>query len=468
MGPDLEVSIQAGIYNDYDKVGLWRILEDYRVDGPELHPWSFDSPLNWHSLDAADTFETVELQNSNVQGYLAEGTLTGGIQETGILMQQDRAVGWTFGETAAAFAWHGDEGRYLQPEMRVDDFYRITFANGREEELVRALAMGSDYSNIERLEAFARAFRFDPKLTAAETPAYLQTKAVVESLNKLVAAASNAGFSREVANIFDAQVLIEAADADLIMNVTGATVQGYGFEEAVALVENVAEGLPSGSNSEMFDNIFSKLYRNWITLLINQGGIQEAWSAYRRASSQLAEDVNIHLLGVQLALAENDWAEAEALLAMREYPLSLSDKITNLQNQISELKSREGKIVINFTPGARQIPLTAVLDRSSYQQFIVDTGASMVTIPSSTARELGLAIDNRNPVRKVITAGGEKYAPEVILSSITVEGWEVNDIKALVLDIPNQPNLGLLGLNYLELFRMDMNTEEGVLLLEPR
>jgi hypothetical protein len=38
----------------------------------------------------------------------------------------------------------------------------------------------------------------------------------------------------------------------------------------------------------------------------------------------------------------------------------------------------------------------------------------------------------------------------------------------LVLDIPNQPDWGLLGLNYLERFRMDMNTEEGVLLLEPR
>ena len=87
-----------------------------------------------------------------------------------------------------------------------------------------------------------------------------------------------------------------------------------------------------------------------------------------------------------------------------------------------------------------------------------DTGASMVTIPSSTARDLGLVVDTRSPMRKVITAGGVQYAPEVMLSSITVEGWEVNNIKALVLDIPNQPDLGLLGLNYLEQFRMDMNT----------
>ena len=149
-------------------------------------------------------------------------------------MQQDRAVGWTFGDmVAGAFAWHGDEGKYLQPETRVDDFYRITFANGREEEFVRALAMGADYSIIERLEALARAFKFDPKLSAAETPAHLQAKTVAESMNKLVASASKAGFNREVASVFDSQILVEAANADLLMNVTDATVQGYGFEESV-------------------------------------------------------------------------------------------------------------------------------------------------------------------------------------------------------------------------------------------
>jgi len=176
----------------------------------------------------------------------------------------------------------------------------------------------------------------------------------------------------------------------------------------------------------------------------------------------------VHLMGVQLALAENNWAEAEEILAAKEYPASLKDKIQNLQNQISELKAQEGKIVIEFTPGSRQIPVTAVLNRNTYQNFIVDTGASMVTIPSTTAQELGLPIDGRNPMRKIITAGGVQYAPEVNLYSLTIEGWEVNDIKALVLDIPNQPDLRLLGLNYLHRFRMDMNTDEGVLLLEPR
>jgi clan AA aspartic protease (TIGR02281 family) len=469
MKSDLEVSIWAGIFDDHDKVGLWRISEDFRNDGPELYPWSGDEQLTWLSLTSINDSETVDLENPNVQGYFTEGVLTGDIRESGVLMQRDRVVGWTFGNAeAGAFVWHGDEGKYLQPEIRVDDFYRITFANSREEEFIRALAMGADYSNVERLEALAGAFRYDPKLSAADTPAHLQTKSVLETMNKLVQAASKAGFHREVANIFEAQILIEAADTDLLLNVTRATAQGYGFEEAIELVENVAERLPiiNEPDSVMLTKFFAELYQNWITVLFKQGNLQAAWRAYQLGGRRLPDDVNIHLMGVQLALAENNWAEAEELLAMKEYPAALNDKIKNLQNQISDLKGQEGKIVINFSPGSRQIQLTAILNRSSYQKFIVDTGASMVTIPRATAQELGLAIPN--PKRKVFTAGGVQYAPEVNISSITIDGWEVKNVKALVLDIPNQPDWGLLGLNYLQQFRMDMNMEEGVLSLEPR
>ena len=471
IGPDLEVSIAGGIYSDYDKIGLWRILEEFRIEGPELHPWSADEQLTWLSLTPTNSSESVEFENPNAQEYFIEGALIEDINEEGLLTQQDRAVGWTFGaNVAGAFVWRGDEGKYLKPETRVDDFYRITFANSREEEFTKALAMDADYSDLERLEALASAFRFNTKLSAKETPAHLQKKSVVSNMKKLVEKVSKAGFNREVANFFDTQILVEAADVELLLDVTQATAQSYGYEEAIDQIENVTDGLPAVNEQDLalLTKIFSKLYQNWIAGLLNQGNLSEAWQAYSLARRRLPEDVDIHLIAVQLALAENNWAEAEELLASRDYPASLKDKVLNLQNQISELKAREGKITINFAPGSRKIPLTATLNRSSYQQFIVDTGASMVTIPSSTAEELGLAVDNRNPMRKVFTAGGVKYAPEVTLSAITIEGWEVNNIPALVLDIPSQPGWGLLGLNYLQRFRVDINTEAGVLLLEPR
>jgi len=471
MGTDTEVSIVGGIYNDDDRIGLWRILEELTIDGPELYSWSATEPLTWLSITSDNSPEPVVLEDPREQGNFIEGLLPDDFTETGVLFQQDRAVGWTFGDLATgAFVWRGDEGKYLRPEIRVDDFYRYTFANSREEEFTRALAMETDYTSIERLEAFASGFKFEPKLSTKETPAHLRKATVIEKMRKLIADALTAGAARAIANIFDVQMLIEASDNGLLMDIGRATAQGYGIEEAVNLTESVMAGLPpiAEEDDDQLEKFFSDLYQNWITVLFKTGNLREAWRAYRLGSQELPDDADIHLMGVELALAENDWAQAEELLFMREYPSTLNEKVRNLQAQISELKAQQGKIVINFTPGNRQIPLTAVLNSSAYQSFIVDTGASLITIPQSTADALGLEVGASNPLRKVYTAGGVKYAPEVTLSSITVEGWEENNLKALVLDLPNQSEWGLLGMNYLRRFRMDINTDNGVLLLEPR
>jgi aspartyl protease family protein len=471
MGPDTELSIIGGIYNDYDRIGLWRVLEDLTIEGPDLYPWTPEAPLSWLSLTSQDVPEPVELDNPGEQGLLIEGVLPEGFNKFGIMVQQDRIVGWTFGDViAGAFVWNGDEGKYLIPEIRVDDFYRITFANSREEEFVRALAMGNDYSGLERLEAFANSFKFEAKLSDQETPDHLQKQTVVEIMLPLIAEALISGNDRQVSNIFDAQILIEIADTVLLMDVARATAQSYGYEDAIDLTDNVADSLPQLSKHEAaeLNKFFTTLYQSWIADQFKKGYLEAALRAYRLGSRKFPNDLDIHLAGVQLALAANDWVEAEKLLAMKDYPPSLDDKVQNLRAQISEQKGQEGKIVIQFTPGSRQIPATAILNRSTYQQFIVDTGASMVTIPRSTAEDLGLVVDERNPVRRVFTAGGVKYAPEVSLSSITIDGWEVNDVKALVLDLPNQSEWGLLGLNYLRRFRMDINSDNGTLLLEPR
>ena len=463
--------ITEGLYNDYDQVGLWRVPENVAIEGPELFPWSAELPTVWYSVESAGEPESLEISNPRAQGYFSQVDIPADIDEIGVLIQNNRAVGWTFGNLlTGAFVWNGDEGSYLNPEIRVDDFYRITFANGREEEFAKAFAMGTDYFELERLEAFAGGFRFAPKLSVEDTPAELRKANVVKTMQSLVDAAVGAGSVREVSNLFDTQILIEAGDVVLLMAVSRATAQSYGFEDGIALAENVVAQLPPLEEQDAIQltKFYSELYQNWITTLYNKGSLQNAWRAFRLGSRKLPDDPAIHLLGVQLALAESNWAEAEELLAQREYPAALRDRVQNLRNQIAELKGQEGRIVINFTPGSRTIPVSAILNRDTDQVFIVDTGASMVTIPRATAEYLGLAVDDRNPVRRVVTAGGIKYAPEVTLFSISIGGWEVNDVRALVLDIPDQPDIGLLGLSYLENFRMDMRTEEGILLLEPR
>jgi clan AA aspartic protease (TIGR02281 family) len=471
MGSGDRQTIEGGIVNNQEQINLWRIREDQTIDSPDLYPWSADTPLTWMALRSPDPPERIDIGDVTTQGNFIKGTVSDDINEAGVFIQKGRVVGWTFGDPdTGAFLWTGEEGRNLKADIRVDDYYRLSFANSREEELLRALALGEEYSNLDRLDAFVRAFRFDPKLSAEQAPDYLKPEAVISQMRLVLSRAVQEGAGVQATNYFDAEILGQADDVPLMLDVVVLTAQSDGQEEAIDLIESAIETVAPKNDQEraQLNELHSGLYQSWLNELLESGDTQAGWQAYARGEQQLPDDLNVYLFGVKLALSENDWETAERLLAAKEYPPALSNEVRGLQSVISELKGMESKIVIRFAPGTRQIPVTASLNQEVAQDFVVDTGASMVTIPFSTVRTLGIVISVRNPRRKVYTASGELFAPEIVLDSIMLEGYEVNNVKALVMDLPNQPNVGLLGLNFLRRFRMDLNTDEGLLMLAPK
>jgi clan AA aspartic protease (TIGR02281 family) len=471
MGSAGRHTIEGGIVNDLEQISLWRIREDQIIDSPDLYPWSADMPLTWMALRSPDPPERIDIGDVTAQGNFMKGTVSGDINEAGIFIQKGRVVGWTFGDPdPGAFLWTGEEGRNLKADIRVDDYYRLSFANGREEEFVRALALGDEFSNLDRLEAFARAFRFEPRLSPNQTPDYLKPEAVMSQLRLVLSRAVQEGSGDQAAAYFDAEILAQAGDVSLMLDVVALTVESNGQEEALNLMEAAGESIAPKDDQDKtrLNELQSGLYQSWLNDLLEGGDAQEGWQVYARGSQQLPDDLDIYLFGVKFALAEGDWETAEQLLAAREYPPAMGSEVRGLQSVIAELKGQASMIVIRFVPGTRQIPVTASLNQDIAQDFIVDTGASMVTIPFTTVRALGIVISVRNPRRKVYTASGELFAPEIVLDSITLEGYEVNNVKALVMELPNQPNVGLLGLNYLRRFRMDLNTDEGMLMLAPK
>jgi hypothetical protein len=172
MSSGNQLEIEGGITNDLDQINLWRIREDLNIESPDLYPWSAGRPLTWRALTSQDPPEPVEVRDIGRQGNFYKGSIPDGINDSGVFVQADRVVGWTFGDfIEGAFLWAGDEGRNLRAEIRVDDYYRLTFANSREEEFALALTLADGYSDLDRLEAFTQAFRFNPKLSVNETPA---------------------------------------------------------------------------------------------------------------------------------------------------------------------------------------------------------------------------------------------------------------------------------------------------------
>ncbi len=463
--------IEEGIAADDDPVGLWRLRTGLEPDAVQLAAWRADRPLNWIPLTGADDPVAVTAVAVEQGSHFARVQLDSDIFEVGFFIQDEKVVGWTFGDLAEdGFLWIGADGSGRVADLRVDDFYRISFAGSREEELLRALTPAGDYTDLERLALLAGAFRYDSRMAPEDLRPELRPAAVFELMQELIENGINAGLAVEVADLFDAEILSRAADPALVIDVIRATAAGSGFGRAVGLLENTVELMPAieADDLDRLKQVQAELYRRWLTNLIQARDFVTAAETFENGRGRLPDDLDIHLLGVKLALAQNDWTEAERLLAEKTYPPDLSAAVAGLRSQILDLKAQAGTIVIRFAPGSRQIPVVASLDTGVRQQFIVDTGASMVTIPSDTARELGLVISVRNPRRTIYTAGGVVTAPEVVLPSIAIDDWEVKNVKALVVDLPDELGYGLLGMNYLRRFRMDLNTDEGLLLLEPR
>ncbi len=113
--------------------------------------------------------------------------------------------------------------------------------------------------------------------------------------------------------------------------------------------------------------------------------------------------------------------------------------------------------------------IQATLNNKRSAKFVVDTGASYTLISSALARELSIDVGQNPKTLPFQTANGLIQAPVTNLESITVGGLEIRNLPAAVHDaVPDPEVAGLLGLNFLSNFRMDIDTQKGMLYLEKK
>lgn len=465
--PDKQIEIEWGILHEHDRVGLWWVDGQQGLNSPDLLPWEPREPLYWVSILSNDPPIPVDVKGYSELGFFTRIKRFEKSTEPGIFFQDDKIVGWSFGELSeGGYLWTGRPGKELIYDFRVEDFYRLTFAGTREEAF--ALALGrKDSTDAERLLNLAGGFRLESKIPEAMVPSHLRAKSILKNIRKLVTELLSQARYQTVADTLDDQILIQAQDPALLADVSYAVMKTYGHENAIWLLETV-QLQNAFDKSTKLTRLHLMFYQDWFSEMMEADNLYDAARTIDSARVFFPENPEIHLLSVRLALAQKDWEEAQQLLYSRQYPDFLLDKTKNLDNEISDLKSQEESIVIRFMPHAKHIPVKGKLNESLFQYFIVDTGASMTTIPSATARKLGIRINDKLPVRRIYTAGGIIEAPETILASIEIDGWVIYDLKTLIVDLPRQDGTGLLGLNYLNHFNMTLDSEKGFLSLGPR
>ncbi|QPC90926.1 TIGR02281 family clan AA aspartic protease [Mesorhizobium sp. INR15] len=94
---------------------------------------------------------------------------------------------------------------------------------------------------------------------------------------------------------------------------------------------------------------------------------------------------------------------------------------------------------------------------------MIDTGATLVAVNTSTARRIGLSLNASDFNREVNTANGSIKAAVVMIDRLQIGSITINDVQAIVLD-DRALQTNLIGMSFLN--RLDKyQAENGALLL---
>jgi clan AA aspartic protease (TIGR02281 family) len=98
--------------------------------------------------------------------------------------------------------------------------------------------------------------------------------------------------------------------------------------------------------------------------------------------------------------------------------------------------------------------------------FLLDTGASVVTLSGSLARRLGLPYDKAEGVPVALADGSQAEGYPVMLKSVRVGDALANNVPALVMEnSPSEGVDGLLGMTFLSYFEILLDGTTGNLVL---
>lgn len=167
------------------------------------------------------------------------------------------------------------------------------------------------------------------------------------------------------------------------------------------------------------------------------------------------------------ALSKFEKAISAAMARQKGASEQMDDFLRRLRKKLKDFQKdfRETAIQIPAS-GGRSIVLPVSINNRIIGKFLMDTGASLVSLSAAFARRAGIALHDIEPVEAVLADGRSVPAKPVTLQSVKVGDESVENVKGLVMDNPPYPGIdGLLGMSYLGnfLFYVDGNSKKLVL-----
>jgi len=125
---------------------------------------------------------------------------------------------------------------------------------------------------------------------------------------------------------------------------------------------------------------------------------------------------------------------------------------------------RNEPIRIPFQREGTVMWVEAIVNDRHRVPFLIDTGASGISLPADVVRDLGIPIRSDTPRVTVNTANGRARYPVVELDSVQLGPARVHSLEATV--NPTM-NIGLLGGSFFNNYRYSVDTAASVITLVP-
>jgi len=126
------------------------------------------------------------------------------------------------------------------------------------------------------------------------------------------------------------------------------------------------------------------------------------------------------------------------------------------------------KASIQFRRGHLLLPPVRIEHRrSSSPMMAIDTGARITLITPRVAEEVGLDWAAVGPRVQLVGVTGVTNAVEVQLKRVFLMGLGVDNVRAICYPLPPRLGLdGILGLNFLQYFNLDINHDTETVTVE--
>jgi len=192
-------------------------------------------------------------------------------------------------------------------------------------------------------------------------------------------------------------------------------------------------------------------------------GISLVWAVLRVASA-----VNGQVL--EMYRWTDDQGVAHYTNGLRDIPEKFRGSAALIRSaEARPYEPPANKASVQFQRRGDLMVVGALLNGKIAVKFVVDTGASYTTISHATADQLDIDLGANPSTLSFHTANGTINAPLASVGSMQVGGLELKNVTVAVHDIfPDATIAGLLGLNFLSQFRLDIDSQAGLLNLEKK